>query len=277
MLTENEFKTCMDDAVNEAVAGASRSAGYDPAHFVRLAAIEEEHFWFTARRKLIFQLVSAATRSLAPGFRVLEVGCGNGTVLGALEQACPAGTVFGMDLFSEGLSFASSQGRKRLLQGDAHNPPFNIDFDVIGAFDVIEHLPDDEKILHDFHRMLRPGGKLIVTVPAYRWLWSEFDDVSHHCRRYHRPELQTKLHAAGFTPSFISPFMMSILPLVWLHRKKRRANHSRREDDILGEEIRIIPVVNPILRSILSAECALAGRGVALPFGTSLVAVATKV
>jgi 2-polyprenyl-3-methyl-5-hydroxy-6-metoxy-1,4-benzoquinol methylase len=265
-------------SMQRAVEESSRTskAGYDPVHFARLAAIEEQHFWFTTRRKLIFNLVRSAVRSLAPGYKVLEVGCGTGNVLGALGEACVSGSVFGMDRFIEGLSFAKDRGRPGLLQGDAHAPPFATQFDIVGAFDVIEHLPDDERILRDLHGMIRPGGKLILTVPAYQWLWSEFDELAHHCRRYHQAELQSKLRAAGFTSMFVSPFMMSILPLVWLHRRKKTVPSKTNSSDIIGQEIRIVPFINALLRTILAIECFAVSRGVRLPFGTSIVAVATR-
>jgi SAM-dependent methyltransferase len=254
-----------------------QSAGYNPVHFAPLAAIEEEHFWFAARRKLILAIVQKLSSSLNPGYRVLEIGCGTGNVLGALEEACPSGVVMGMDRFLEGLSFAKKRGRQRLIQGDAHYPPFGIQFEIIGAFDVIEHLSDDGQILRDMHRMLRPGGRVILTVPANQWLWSEFDEASDHCRRYDRKELREKLRVAGFTSIFVSPFMMSILPLVWMHRKKAKKNSQgtvRR--NVVGEEIRIVPFVNPALRLVLSLENAFVRRGKHLPFGTSLIAVARK-
>jgi SAM-dependent methyltransferase len=207
----------------------------------------------------------------------LEVGCGTGNILGALEEACPSGAVIGMDRFIEGLAFAKDRGRQRLLQGDAHHPPFGIQFEIIGAFDVIEHLPDDGQILRDLYRMLRPGGRLILTVPANQWLWSEFDEASHHYRRYHRKELREKLSAAGFTGIFVSPFMMSILPLVWMHRKKGKHGSNRQAPrDMVGEEIRIVPFVNQALRLVLSVENTFVRRRRHLPFGTSLIAVAQK-
>lgn len=257
--------------------GNSRGGGYNPAYFSRLAAIESRHFWFVSRQRLIREVVRSLSHHLRPGFRVLEVGCGNGSVLEALEQACGTGLVIGMDRFNEGLSFAASRGRKGLVQGDAHTPPFATQFDIVGAFDVLEHLPDDERILRDIHQMIRPGGHLILTVPAYQWLWSEFDELAHHCRRYGRKELHGKLESAGFSSVRVSPFMMSILPLVWLHRKTSSSSGRQADADLTEKEIRIIPVINEILRGILTLETQLVKRGVRLPFGTSLLAVATKV
>lgn len=249
--------------------------GYDPVHFARLAEIEERHFWFTARRRLIQSLVAGLAEPLPAGYRVLEVGCGTGNVLSALQQACRRGKVFGMDRFLEGLLFAGRRGCPRLLQGDAHQPPFGEPFDIIGAFDVIEHLREDERVLSDLHSMLSPRGHLVVTVPAHQWLWSDFDDLSHHQRRYSHAELERKLRRAGFARVFVSPFMMSILPLVWLHRKLP-AGASRREGNVIQAETRIVPVLNGVLGAVLSMEGRAVERGWRLPFGSSLVAVASR-
>src|SRR4051812_22020827 len=108
---------------------AKTGKGHDRVHFAPLAAVEEKHFCFTSRRSLIAGLGRRIAASLAPGYRVLEIGCGTGNVLGPLKAACPRGSVFGMDLFSEGLSFVASRGRQGLLQADAHRPPFRVEFD----------------------------------------------------------------------------------------------------------------------------------------------------
>lgn len=258
---------------------AKTGRGYDPVHYARLAAIEDKHFWFTTRRSLIGTFARRITESLPPGYRVLEVGCGTGNVLGALESACDRGSVFGMDCFLEGLSVANRRGRERLLlQADANNPPFRVEFDMIGAFDVIEHLPDDELFLKNMNRMLRPGGYAMITVPASKRLWSEFDELAHHYRRYEKKELETKLGDAGFQEIFVSPFMMAIMPIVWLHRKWRAAGPSGPNDSAgyLQSETRVVPILNGVLRGVLALESAFVKLRIRLPFGTSLIAVARK-
>ena len=258
-----------------------REGGYEAKHFELLAPIEDRYFWFAARRSLIADLSRTLTARLKPGYRVLEFGCGGGNVLSAMRQACPHGLVFGMDLFREGLMFAKSRGNDNLIQADAFHPPFRQTFDLVGAFDVVEHLSDDVSILEKLRTILNPGGHLLLTVPAYPWLWSDFDRISHHCRRYTESELRTKIAAAGFEVVYLSPYMATILPMVWLHRKLwsrpgQLNSDGRAEDSMLKSEIRIVPVVNTILRMVLRLESALVASRVRFPFGTSFVAIARR-
>src|SRR5882672_9147751 len=131
-----------------------RVGGYDPVFFAGLCAVEDRHFWFRARNQVISALTSQAVATLSPGYRVLEVGCGDGNVLRFLERACPTGEVVGMDLYSEGLKYARTRTSCHLVQGDASRSPFGKRFQVIGIFDVLEHLPDDERILRDIWELL---------------------------------------------------------------------------------------------------------------------------
>src|SRR5712692_7658765 len=204
--------------VSEETADRAVESSYDPSCFDALAEVEEKHFWFRARTQVISTLVRQVTADLSPGYRVLEVGCGTGNILRALQEVCPAGSVTGMDLHPEGLRYARRRSSCSLLQGDIHQPPFTSAFDVIGAFDVLEHLPDDARVLRDLEAMLKPGGTLLVTVPAHPSLWSYFDEYSHHCRRYTRVGLQQKLEGAGYHIEYMTEYMTAILPILWLSR-----------------------------------------------------------
>ena len=149
---------------------------YDPYYFAPLAAIEDRHFWFRARNRTLAALLARLTAPLADGYRVLEVGCGTGNVLRVLEQTCRRGLVVGMDLYGEGLTFARGRTHCPLVRGDMSHPPFEARFDLIGLFDVLEHLADDRRVLRDVRAMLAPGGRLVLTVPAHPELWSYFDE-----------------------------------------------------------------------------------------------------
>jgi SAM-dependent methyltransferase len=259
----------------------SEHASYDPQFFEKLAAVEDEHFWFCGRNLVIAALTRQVTDGLPSGYRVLEIGCGTGNVLRALEQTCAGGTVLGMDLFGEGLKFARERTHCGLVQGDLRKPPFGILFEVIGAFDVIEHLPDEQVILRGIHAMLRPRGVLLVTVPARKGLWSYFDEDAHHCRRYERNDLARVLNECGFEVEFLTEFMASIYPLVWLNRKlgalRRRVTNSEETDMSLTlRELRVIPIVNGALKFVLGQEAKRIEARRTLPFGTSLVAVARR-
>lgn len=259
---------------------------YDPAHFAPLFAVEDRHFWFRARARLIATLVQQIVTSLPSGYRVLEVGCGTGQVLRVLEQTCTRGIVMGMDLFIEGLRFARRRVNVPLIQSDIHASPFTVGFEVIGLFDVLEHLPDDRAVLRDLHAMLSPGGVLILTVPAHQSLWSYFDEAAHHCRRYEPEDLMAKLGEAGFLVEYLSPFMSLLFPLIWAGRRlassvprrgmTRATANGSDANRRAQEELRIIPVVNGVLAGLLMTESAWVKRRQRLPGGTSLVAVARK-
>jgi SAM-dependent methyltransferase len=160
--------------------------GYDPSFFRQLALIEERHFWFQARNRLIFEISRKLASRLSPGYLVLEVGCGTGNVLKALGQACPDGRVVGLELWFDGLRFAQERSPGSLVQGDVRQCPFGKPFNLIGMFDVLEHIPEEMKTLRALREALAPGGRLLLTVPAHQYLWSYFDESSQHCRRYSR-------------------------------------------------------------------------------------------
>lgn len=249
---------------------------YDPYYFAPLAAVEDRHFWFRARNRALSALVERLTAGLPDGYRVLEVGCGTGNVLRVLEQVCSRGIVVGMDLYAEGLAFARQRTRCPLVRADLTTPPFHARFDLIGLFDVLEHLPDDRRVLGDLHRMLAPGGRLILTVPAHPWLWSYFDEESGHQRRYRAGELREKLGTAGYTVEYLTPYMAAILPLVWLGRRLAGLFDRRSNRDRAARDLRITPGVNEVLSRLLSLEAGRIARRRPLPFGASFLVVAAK-
>lgn len=268
--------------MNPPVKQQTTGETYDPDYFAPLFAIEDRHFWFQGRNPILSAIIRQLTRELQPGYRVLEVGCGTGSVLRALEQACPDGSVYGMDLFREGLDYARMRVKCPLIQGDIHWPPFGAIYQVIGMFDVLEHLADDLEVLQDLYRMLSPGGAMVLTVPAYPSLWSYFDEASHHVRRYEKEELRSRLVEAGFVVEYISPYMMSIFPLVWLNRRLatlwpgNSSSDMKRNHELSSKELRITPVVNEVLTWLLAREARSILRRKNMPVGTSLIAIARK-
>ena len=260
---------------------ASR-ATYTAEQFAPLFAAEDRHFWFRSRNRCI----AAALRSL-PDFPaicdVLEVGCGTGVVLAELQRLFPAGRVVGMDLFAEGLEFARRRFSGSLIQGDVFTHDFGQPFDLIGAFDVIEHLDDDEKILRRFWEQLRPGGHLIITVPAHMSLWSYFDEVAHHRRRYAPGELKRKLKAAGFHVRHVTQFMAALFPPMWLKRRllgergaKLSQASAQQQQVAVESDLKINPLINVIFKMALWPESYFISHHVRLPVGTSLLALATR-
>jgi SAM-dependent methyltransferase len=260
----------------------SEHQSYCPTLYPALVAAEDRHFWFRARNRVIAELVKQITAGLHEGYGVLEVGCGTGNVLRVLEQACPSGVVVGMDLFSEGLQYARKRTSCALVQGDINLPPFDRQFDLIGAFDLLEHVSEDEQVLRNLHRMLAPGGTLLLTGPAHMSLWSYFDVLSHHCRRYEAQELETKLVSAGYRVEYVTEYMASLYPLVWLGRwlvgreNRRDSANAERRRKLLFRELRIIPLVNGLLTWLLSREVPIIARRGKITIGTSLLAIARK-
>jgi SAM-dependent methyltransferase len=254
-------------------------ATYDPSLYPHLAPIEERHFWFRGRNSAIAALARRACAGPPSARRVLEVGCGTGNVLRQLERACPGALVVGMDLFADGLAYARSRTRCPLVQADARAAPFSAPFDLIGLFDVLEHLPDDVAVLRALRGLLAPGGALLLTVPAHAWLWSYFDVASRHRRRYSPEQAERQLGRAGFRVEYASQYMCAILPLVWI-RRRLTAGDGRGAPDREGtferatEELRIWPLLNGLLARLLEQEARLIGRGRRLPFGTSLLILA---
>jgi len=251
----------------------------DDALFAELFAVEDRHFWFAARNRVIDAALQRIAKQLPQVCRVLEIGCGTGNVLRVLEQTYGSGNVVGMDLYSGGLRYARQRTQCAVVQADMYWSPFSIDFDLVGMFDVVEHLADDAAALRQASVLLRPEGKLLLTVPAHMSLWSYADHFAGHHRRYSRGELAKKLDAAGFEVEYLTYFMAVLWPLLWLHRRLAswsRRNWERQARELFLAELRPNPAVNGTLRWILEKEAILIGAGRVLPFGTSLLAIASK-
>jgi SAM-dependent methyltransferase len=233
--------------------------------------LEARNFWFRARNRLIVW----ALQRYAPAFtNFLEVGCGTGYVLQGIAEAFPAARIGGSEAQTEGLQFAAARvPRAEFLQMDARRMPFESEFDAIGAFDVIEHIAEDEAVLAQMHRALRPGGNLMLTVPQHPFLWSEYDVRAHHVRRYTGGEMRQKLVRAGFETVKMTSFVSVLLPLMLLSRLIRRTESP--DFDPLAE-LRVGRLTNTLLELALDAERAVIRTGLPLPFGGSLLVVARR-
>jgi SAM-dependent methyltransferase len=254
--------------------------GFDASLHDDLARVEDRHFWFRARNVLIYKLVKKLSSGLKPGYLVLEVGCGTGNVLNVLRKACANGLVVGMERYFEGFPYAKRRSAGPLVQGDARNLPFGKQFDLIGMFDVLEHIPEERETLLYLREMLLPGGKLILTVPAHKFLWSHFDEAARHCRRYSPSQLRQSLVETGFAIDFLSQFMACIFPLVWIFRKVgglRRPGGPEEAKKQALQEFRVVPGINGLLASLINLEVHWLVRGHRLPFGTSVIVVARRI
>src|SRR5205823_10896285 len=160
----------------------------------------------------------------------------------------------------------------RLMQMDGRDIPYEDEFDAIGAFDVLEHIEDDDRVLAEMHRALVAGGGLIATVPQHPWLWSGVDDYARHYRRYTRRQFAAKLQAAGFSVERVTSFMTLILPAL-LAARLSTPDASRLDP---GGELKIGRFVNRVCGFLCACERPLIAAGVSLPLGGSLLAVARK-
>jgi SAM-dependent methyltransferase len=241
---------------------------YDPDGFAHIFGVEDRHFWFVERNRLICW----ALRKYFPNARSFcEVGCGTGVVLRAMEREFPGLNLTGMDCFPEALDLARQRLKRTiLLNGDILNLPLTSAVDVIGAFDVLEHIPDDKAALAGLYRAIKPGGGLILTVPQHRFLWSVSDEIGHHQRRYDRADLVRKVEAEGFRILRVTSFVSILLPLLWLNR--RRA--SSKEDAL--SELKIGDKLNTLCGAMLAFERGLIRSGLSLPMGSSLLLVALR-
>lgn len=249
--------------------------GFDPDAFVQLAELEDRSWWFRSRNRLIEQTVH---RFYGDAASALEIGCGTGYTLGALRSALPGAQLTGTELFEEGLAVARQRWPNvRLMQADARALPFESEFDLLTAFDVLEHIEDDVRALAELRRVVRPGGGLIITVPQHQWLWSDADDYAHHQRRYSRAELISRIEAAGFGIRMATSFVTLLLPAMALSRVSRRLRGS-----VLGEfdpwaEFRIPEFLNRTFEILAMGERHAIARGVSLPVGGSLLVVGAAV
>jgi len=255
---------------------------YDPFYYSWQREVEGDHFWFRARRRIIAAALKSTVGRLPEGFLGLEIGCGTGNVLAFMQEACPAGRFFGLDLHFEGLCWARLAVGQRVVQADVAASPFGHQFSVIGLFDVLEHIPDDQEALAHLGGFLVEGGLLILTVPARRVLWSGIDEVAHHVRRYDGTELDQKMARAGYAIEFRTEFMAPLLPLLWVLRRlpallgwrgKGKPTDSR---DRAARELRLPHLLNEVFYRLLSGEARRVARRQMLPFGSSLLMIGRR-
>lgn len=249
---------------------SAHEGGFKSEYFAKLAGFEETNFWFRGRNRLIQW---ALQKYFPQTENFFEIGCGTGFVLKSLRKSSPHLRLSGSEIFSDGLVFAQSRlPGLELYQMDARQIPFSQEFDVIAAFDVLEHIVEDETVLEQMFQALRPGGGILLTVPQHQFLWSAIDEHSMHQRRYRRIDLRSKVERAGFRIERTTSFISLLLPFMLASRMKR--NRSR--DFRLWEEFEISPSLNAAFENVLTFERTLIKAGISFPAGGSLLLAAFK-
>lgn len=252
---------------------AHDGGGFKSNYFSELARLEDANFWFRSRNKLLLW----AIEKYCPNFQsLLEIGCGTGYVLSGVSKRFPWSKLFGSEIFTAGLGFAAARlPAAKFMQMDARSIPFENEFDVIGAFDVLEHIKEDEEVLAQMYTALRPEGLMLLTVPQHAWLWSPIDEYAFHERRYAAADLHQKIEAAGFYIIRSTSFVTTLLPAMMISRFLQRKVSDKKFDAMA--ELRISPWLNSLFSLMLSAELALTKRGVNFPVGGSRLVVARKI
>ena len=233
--------------------------------YERMAELDSSHWWFVARREILEEVIRRIVRP-PENARILEIGCGTGHNLPMLSKFGP---VEASELDDKARALASARFGRRIEA--AALPDLSVfpeaHFDLVALLDVLEHVPDDRSALAAIRTRLKPGGKLLVTVPANPWMWSAHDVAHHHHRRYRKAELGKAARAAGYEVELLSPFNSLLFPLVAAARIAGRLTGRESADDAMPPR-----PLNSVLRGIFALESALVGR-VPLPVGVSLVAV----
>ena len=231
--------------------------------------VQNKHWWFITKRIIVMDLIKRHI-DIHKEPKILDIGCGSGLMLNHLKKI---GHTYGMDMSDEAIKFSKEIFNGKVEKGSMpDNIPFeNVYFDLIILLDVIEHIDQDAASLVAIRDRLIPGGKAIITVPANMFLWSDFDEINQHKRRYSISELRWKLTEAGFKIEKISYYNTILFPLVYIVRLLNRILNRSSASDL---KLPSWPV-NHILKSIFGLEKYLL-RIVNLPFGVSILAVVER-
>lgn len=230
-----------------------------------LYQLEDKHWWHISKRRAIRKLIKKYNTKENP--KILDIGCGTGKNMEELQRL---GTVYGLDHSSEALKFCRKRGLKLLTKGTAEKTNLEPNsFDIITILDVLEHT-DDKKTLIEMGGILKKDGIIILTVPAYPWLWSKWDEILHHKKRYTINTLKEILVANNFNPIKITYlYSFLILPLLIIRKIKQNISKDFYQSDFKLSN----PLFNSLLNNLSKFEFLLA-ENFYIPFGTSILVVA---
>ena len=236
--------------------------------FERMAELDSTHWWFIARRNILKSVIQRIVRPPAKA-RILEIGCSTGHNLGMLGEF---GHVEASELDPTARKLAAKRlGRKVEAAALPNLSAFpEASYDLVALLDVLEHVADDRAALAAIRTRLKPGGKLLVTVPANPWMWTAHDAAHHHHRRYTKSQLEKEVRDAGFAIDLLSPFNTILFPLIAAVRAAGKVTGRESADDAMPPA-----PLNKLFQGLFGLESGLIGR-LPMPFGVSLVAVARR-
>lgn len=243
----------------------------NPAEYARMYDLEDTYWWFQGRKWIVVNVLEQIALSRDATFKVLDLGCGTGLMLDHLNQRYWA---TGLDFSPLALDFSRRRGAGNLIQGDVERLPVANDaFDLVTALDLMEHVEHDDQLLNEIFRSLKPGGSLLVTVPAHPFLWSDHDDALYHFRRYKRSELQKRILDAGFELQRLTYCITCTFPFIvafrFLQRRLQKRDHPKAHLIVLPSW------ANRLLMWSVQMESQLL-KWTNLPFGITLLAVGRK-
>ena len=246
----------------------------------------EQNSWSESRTRLLKRVLGDIAgqirrESTTPRkIKLLEVGCGSGKFLSALAGDVSL-SLTGSEVYLKGLQSEkiwNSDKSVEFVQLDVERDAIPEKFDVIGAFDVLEHIPDDLAALRNVGEMLEEGGYFVITVPQYMFMWSGLDELVMHKRRYSRKELLSKLAQSGFTVEYCTSYLFLLFPLMLLSRMMDNAMKPAAADrsGALKSKVQFPAFLNHAFGKVMRIDEALIGRRIRLPFGGSLLVIARK-
>lgn len=232
-----------------------------------LYQLEDKHWWHISKRRAVHKLIEKYNTKEKP--KILDIGCGTGKNMEELQNL---GSIYGLDSSSEALRFCKKRGLNNLILGSAEKTSLkNNSFDIITILDVLEHT-EDNKTLKEMHRILKKDGLIIITVPAFSWLWSKWDKVLHHKRRYTTAKLRGILTANEFSPVKITYlYSFLVFPALIIRKVKEKITKEFYPSDFKLSN----PLLNLLLNNLSRLEFLFTEK-FSIPFGTSILIVAKK-